>query len=59
MPDTKAKKDWDRTNTTKIGIKFNNRTDADIIAKLAEQENKAGYIKHLIRQDIAKSSPND
>lgn len=29
-------------------------TDADIIAKLAAQENKAGYIKAHIRADIEK-----
>ncbi len=34
---------WLRTNT-----------DADIIAKLDAQENKAGYIKAHIRADIEK-----
>lgn len=33
-------------------------TDADIIAHLSTQENKAGYIKALIRADIAKKEKN-
>ena len=36
---------WLRTNT-----------DADIVAKLDAQENKAGYIKAFIRADIEKEA---
>ena len=31
-----------------------NSTEADILKKLSSVENKAGYIKGLIRADIAK-----
>ena len=30
-------------------------TEADIIEKLESEPNKAGYIKRLIREDIARS----
>ena len=33
--------------------------DADIIEQLAKQENKQGYIKALIRADIAKDGAKD
>lgn len=46
---------YDRVNTQQIKFKFNLRTDADILAHLAKQENKQLYIKQLIRADIARS----
>lgn len=40
---------------TKAGVylKLNKNTDADILSKLDEVENKQGYIKELIRADIS------
>lgn len=54
MPDSKAKKEWIKANTTFVGIKLNNNTDKDIIEKLASVPSKQGYIRALIRQDIAR-----
>lgn len=47
---------YDRANTQQIKFKFNLRTDADILAHLAKQENRQLYIKQLIRADIARSN---
>lgn len=44
---------FDQTNTRKYGLKFNIRTDADIIQRLDTVGNKQNYIKALIRADIA------
>jgi hypothetical protein len=33
---------------------LNTKTDADILEKLNEVENKQGYIKELIRADLSK-----
>jgi len=50
---TQAK--YDAANTTRVSLKFNNNTDAAILARL-EQAKAAGgiqgYIKDLIRRDI-------
>lgn len=54
MPETKALKECTKANTTRIGLKLNNNTDKDIIEKLASVPSKQGYIRALIRQDIAK-----
>ena len=43
---------YDKQSTRFIGLKFNNRTDADIIKMLESQANKQSYIKQLIRADI-------
>lgn len=49
----KAVEKYDRANTKQIKFKFNLKTDADILKKLEEVENKQGYIKELIRRDIS------
>lgn len=45
---------YDAENTTQIHLKLNDKTDADILQRLDEVESKQGYIKRLIREDIAK-----
>lgn len=45
---------YDKTHTKVYTIKVVKTTEQDIIQKLDEQENKARYIKNLIRKDIAK-----
>jgi hypothetical protein len=49
---------YDRENTLQIKFKFNLRTDADIIEHLNNIENRQGYIKQLIRADIAAHGGN-
>jgi hypothetical protein len=55
MADSQAKRDWMKANTTVITIKLNHRTDADILERLTSVDNRNGYIKQLIREDIAKT----
>lgn len=44
---------WNQENTRQVKCRFNLRTDADILARLDATENVQGYIKALIRADIA------
>jgi len=53
IPDSKAKKEWDKTNTTRIVMKLNHNTDKDVLTKLEKVPSKQGYIKKLIRKDIS------
>lgn len=48
-----ASERYDRENTVRVAIKLNKKTDADILEQLERQENKQGYIKALIRADMA------
>lgn len=50
----KASARYDAKATLQIKMKLNTKTDADIISKLDSVENKQGYIKALIRQDMKK-----
>ena len=45
---------WDRDNTKQVKCKFNLRTDDDILKHLQKQGNVQGYLKRLIREDIAR-----
>lgn len=45
---------YDKKNTRQIMFKFNRKTDADILEKLDEVENRQGYVKNLIRKDLNK-----
>lgn len=48
----RATRKYDDAHTRKIVLKLNTNTDADILAKLAQVQNKQGYIKSLIRADM-------
>jgi len=48
-------KKYDSANTIQLSLKFNKKTDADILEQLEKQDNKQGYIKKIIREDIAKT----
>ena len=45
---------YNKENTVQISLKLNISTDADLIDSLNRVANKQGYIKELIRRDIAK-----
>jgi len=50
-----AQSKYKKENTKQIALQLNIKTDTDILKKLEEVPNKQGYIKSLIREDIAKS----
>lgn len=45
---------YDAANTTRISLKLNNRTDADILSRLEQEPSKQAYIKRLIREDLKR-----
>lgn len=49
-----AKERYDKAKTRMYTIKVFMNTEADIVEKLDSVPNKAGYIKSLIRADIAR-----
>lgn len=46
--------EYNRKNKKQIKFELNINTDADIIKHLETIDNKQGYIKQLIRDDMAK-----
>ena len=49
-----ALREWRRANQYRLAVDLNRNSEQDkpLIAKLEAQENKAAYVKGLIRQDI-------
>lgn len=47
-----AQAKYDKENTKSIHLKFNTKSDADILEKLDAVDSKQGYIKELIRKDL-------
>lgn len=47
-----AQSKYDKKNTKQVMLKLNLKTDADIIEKLKASNNRQGYIKELIRNDL-------
>ncbi len=43
---------YDRENTISFHWKLNRKTDADIVQRLDEVQNKSAYLKKLVRADI-------
>ena len=52
----RATQKYNKENTIQVVCRFNKSTDADIVERLQEVENKNGYIKELIRRDIQSRS---
>jgi len=51
----RANAKYDAANTRKILLKLNIHTDMDILDHLDSIDNRQGYIKRLIRQDMIKT----
>ena len=50
----RANAKYDAAHTVQFKMKLNTTTDADVLKRLGEVENKQGYVKDLIREDIRK-----
>lgn len=59
MGKTRSHQKWVAENTTRIVMNLNHNTDRDVLEKLSQVPSKQGYIKDLIRADIAKGVPSD
>nr|DAH79140.1 MAG TPA: hypothetical protein [Caudoviricetes sp.] len=53
--DTKYKK----ANIVKVNMSLNRNTDGDILSYIATIDNKQGYLKCLIRADMARRSKEE
>lgn len=49
---TEIQKKYDAANCRFFYLKFNRKTDEDVIRKLEHESNKTNYIRMLIRRDI-------
>ena len=50
----RAQAKYDKAHTKSYLLKLNKKTDADVIKQLETVDNRQGYIKKLIRDDLNK-----
>ena len=55
----RASNKYNKENTVQYCIRLNKHTDAKVIKKLDEQDNKTAYIKSLIWREIFKDYLNE
>lgn len=51
----RANSKYDKVHTQSVILKLNKQTDADVLAMLDSKDNRQGYIKELIRNDMRNS----
>lgn len=56
LAETVRKAAKEKAYIRRYGLKLNVNTDAEIIAHLEKQKSMQGYIKSLIREDIARNA---
>ena len=56
---TVAQRKYDAANCKFYHMKFNLKTDADVIQKLESVPSRQDYIRQLIRKDLAETKPTD
>lgn len=49
---------YNREHTVTILLRFNKKTDQDIIERMNTVGNKVAYVKRLIRADLEKNHPD-
>lgn len=50
---------WKASNTTRVVINLNHRTDADLLHYLETVPNRQGLLKQLLRKHIASVTSSD
>lgn len=52
----KASNKYNKENRKTFALHVNRKTESDILKKLESMDNREGYLKSLIRQDIERRS---
>lgn len=50
-----SKKRYDAKNVLRVAVGFNRRTEPELVARIEREDNKAGYLKRLVREDLGRS----
>ena len=49
---------YERANLMKVTVSFNRRTEPELVERMEEQEQKATYLKDLVRRDLEADKEN-
>ena len=45
---------YERDNLLRVMVKFNRKTEPELVERVEEQDSKAGYLKRLVKEDIER-----
>jgi hypothetical protein len=45
---------YERENLVAVRVAFNKRTEPELVERIEREDNKAGYIKKLVKEDIER-----
>ena len=45
---------YEREKLLRVMVKFNRKHEPDLVERMEQQENKAGYLKRLVKEDIER-----
>ncbi len=45
---------YERENLLRVMVKFNRKTEPELVERVEQQESKAGYLKRLVKEDIER-----
>ena len=54
MPTYPSKKRYDARTIAKVTVGFNRNTEPELVDRMEREENKTGFIKRLIREEIER-----
>lgn len=54
MPYYPSNAKYERENLLRVMVKFNRKTEAPLVERMEREDNKAGYIKRLVKEDIRR-----
>ena len=49
-----ANRRYEKENLLKVTVAFNRKTEPELAERMEQEQNKAGYLKRLVRDDIAR-----
>lgn len=55
-PTYPSKARYDAKNVVKVTVGFNRATEPELVERMEREENKAGYLKGLVRDDVAREA---
>lgn len=45
---------YERENLLRVMVKFNRKTEPELVERVEQEESKAGYLKRLVKEDIER-----
>lgn len=54
VPTYPSKKRYDARTIVKVTVGFNRNTEPELVDRIEREENKTGFIKRLIREEIER-----